>query len=501
MIRPPINPRPLAAVALIGAVIAAAVMPTACSVTDTSSSSSSLMRDSAPTGSASYTKARQTTTQPGAFERLTGEPDIRVRLIISTAGIEVGGPAQVKFTPLARPSSAVTMKTPVTVTRGDVGWTLLDATRQPTLLLRGSTAAAVDLLSIEPAGPETLRLNKRDYPGTFRLIPVPKISPGVFDVIEHVPAESYLAGVISKELFASWSLEAFKAQAVAARSYALQEREMSLARGEPYDVESTEADQAYDGKSTNPTALRAVRETAGMVLTWQGRVLRAYYSSTCGGRAAAARDIWPTKPGFEFNTSSPIQQSPRDDSCANSPLFRWTVTRDIAELTRRITHYGKQNNFAVRALKQLAKVEPHDPNEFGRPRAYKLYDADGKWYPLTAEQLRIACNTSVPAGAAIEASPSTISPAPPTSPSAKPQPAAPALPAIPSPTRESRVNSGDIEFEFAGGAGPRVTIRGRGFGHGCGMCQYGAEGKAKKGMPFTAILEHYYPGARLERAY
>ncbi len=496
MLRLPINPRPLAAIALIGAVIAAAVMPTACSVTDSSSSSSSLTRDASPSGSASYTKARQTTVPPGGgvFERLTGEPDIRVRLIASTAGIEIGGPAQVKFTPLARPNSAVTMKTPVTVTRGDVGWTLLDATRQPTLLLRGSTAAAVDLLSIEPAGPEPLRLNKREYPGTFRLIPSPKISPGVFDVIEHVPAESYLAGVISKELFASWSLEAFKAQAVAARSYALQEREMSLARGEPFDVESTEADQAYDGKSTNPTALRAVRETAGMVLTWQGRVLRAYYSSTCGGRAAAARDIWPVKAGFEYNTSAPIQDSPRDDACSNSPLFRWTITRDVAELTRRITHYGRLNNFAVRNLKQLTKVEPHDPNPFGRARAYKLYDADGKWYPLTAEQLRIACNTSVPAGATTDTAPPTS----PTAPSAKPQPAAPPLPAIPSPTRESRVNSGDIEFEFAA---PRVTIRGRGFGHGCGMCQYGAEGKAKKGTPFTAILEHYYPGARLERAY
>jgi stage II sporulation protein D len=494
MLRLPINPRPLAAVVLVGAVIAAAVMPTACSVTDSPSSSSSLSRDASPSGGASYTKARQSATPPGGpgggvFERLTGEPDIRVRLTVATAGIEVGGPAQVRFTPLARPGSAVTLKTPVTVTRGDSGWVLLDATRQPTLLLRGSTAAAVDLLSIEPAGlaGETLKLNKREYPGIFRLI-------------EHVPAESYLAGVISKELFASWSLEAFKAQAVAARSYALQEREMSLARGEPYDVESTEADQAYDGKSTNPTALRAVRETAGMVLTWQGRVLRAYYSSTCGGRAAAARDIWPVKTGFEYNTAAPIQDAPRDDSCANSPLFRWTVTRDLAELTRRITHYGRLNNFAIRNVKQLTKVEPHDPNPFGRARAYKLYDADGKWYPLTAEQLRIACNTSVPASTPAEAAPPTSASAP----NAKPQPIAPPLPAIPSPTRESRVNSGDLEFEFAGGtggAGPRVIIRGRGFGHGCGMCQYGTEGMAKKGTPHTAILNHFYPGARLERAY
>lgn len=524
---------------LVAAVMAVSILPTACSMTERVPGRGRDDERRATAEAASSPATVPAAVTPGVFRRLAGEPDIRVRILTGVAGVEVaaGGPAaspgELRLTPLARPANAVTLKSPLTITRGDAGWTVLDAARQPTLLLRGSTPAAADHLMIETAaspagGSAGLRVNNRPYPGRLILLPQPKISPGVFDAIEHVPVESYLAGVVSRELYASWSLETFMAQAIAARSYALQQRETALAAGEPFDVESTEADQAYGGVTENPTALRAVRETAGMVLTWQGRILRAYYSSTCGGRASAARDIWPTRKGFEFNLAAPIQASGRDDSCGASPLFRWTVTRGRAELTRRLAWFGSQNNFAIRALKQLTKVEPNELNELGRPRSYRIFDADGKWYPLTAEQLRVACNMPVPASeaAAVPAGAATVGerssapgskrdvPGPAasaraaSSPSVRPGPAAgtpersPAVAAPPeplaAPSRDTRVSSGDVEFAFDG---DRVTIRGRGFGHGCGMCQYGAEGMAKRGVTHAAMLAHFYPGAAIERAY
>lgn len=489
----------LAALAALG-ILLVAIAPTACHVTPsrpaTSKSPDAMAR---PTTATSSIPARSTPTDVRAAE-LRGEPAIRVRLLSAVAGIEVSGPAEVRLAPLAREGQERTLRTPVSITRGDAGWTILGPDRVPVLLPRGETPAATDHLRVEAAGPAggaapKLLLNGKPYPGWLVLHPVVKVSPGAFDVIEHVGIETYLPGVIARELYSTWALETFKAQAIAARSYALHEREQSIARGELYDVESTEADQAYGGATDHAMAQRAVRETAGQVLTSAGRVLRAYYSSTCGGRSSSARDIWPTTKGFEYNLAGPIQASARDDSCKASPLFRWTVTRDREELTRRLAHYGQQNQFAVRQLRSITRVEAGELNEYGRPRTYRIFDADGKWYPLTAEQFRVACNIAVPASTG----PASESPRAPRS--AAPAPTTPVtapLAALPPPGREARVNSGDLEVEIAG---KRVTLRGRGFGHGCGMCQYGAEGMARAGKSHRAILEHSYPGAAIERAY
>ncbi|HVZ94155.1 MAG TPA: SpoIID/LytB domain-containing protein [Phycisphaerales bacterium] len=500
-----------------GAVILVLTMVlSSCRSTDSSSSSETsiapvrppLTTSDAPVTTPEPESPTRQTTEPAPRQK--GEPEIRVRLLIGVAGIEVAssggdGGASVRFTPKANPSNGVVLPAPVTITRGDSGWTLLDATKKSTYLPRGAAHAVTDHLSVNAEGGRTLKLNGKDYPGRFVLLPTPKVSPGAFDAVEYVPADTYVIGVIAKELYPTWSLETFKAQAVAARSYALQQREIALARGDPYDVESSESDQAYGGSTTHANANRAVRETAGMVLTWNGRVLRAYYSSTCGGRASSARDTWPTTKGYEYNLAGPIQCSPRDDSCSQSPVFRWTVTRDRSELTRRIAWFGKQNNFAIRAMKKLTRVEVATTNEYGRPRTYKLYDDDGKWYSMNAEQLRIACNTSVPAGA--ETAPDPRRPATkaggaPTKASERGNASVPLssspLPAIPTPTRDSRVSSGDATFEFSD---DRVTIRGRGFGHGCGLCQYGAEGMARAGLGYMEILKRSYPGATIERAY
>src|SRR5207248_1928652 len=100
---------------------------------------------------------------------------------------------------------------------------------------------------------------------------------------------------------------AYEAQAVAARSYALHERERASALGLAFDVESSDKDQVYGGASASGPVREAVASTRGVVLMDGEKLLRAYFSSTCGGRAASARDTWPIGPGYEFNLAAPLQ--------------------------------------------------------------------------------------------------------------------------------------------------------------------------------------------------
>lgn len=402
-----------------------------------------------------------------------GEPEMRVRLAARQSSATVGGPQEVRIAPLSEKKQTRVLSAPVQFALSALSWSVTDGRGRQTSIPR-SGYQGMDPLVVNAVGPRDLTFAKQSYPGEIRLQPRvartggPTPESPVFDVVEFVPLERYLPGVISRELFPNWSLDAYKAQTVAARTYAIQEKNRSMAAGESFDVEAGEQDQAYGGHTLNATAQRAVAETRGQILKWNGQVLRAYYSSTCGGRAGSAKDTWPTRAGYEFNLAAPIQGSirPRDCPCGFSGRYRWTVTRDKAEFVRRLSAYGTAENMAVRALTSLSRITTATMNAAGRPASYRIYDAAGKWYPLSAEQLRLACNT-----------------------------AAEGLPPI---DAKSRVFSGDLTFTVSPST---IKIEGRGFGHGVGLCQYGAEGLAREGQPWDAIVRFYYPGALIEKAY
>jgi stage II sporulation protein D len=411
---------------------------------------------------------------PGAYtqQRVESEPDIRVRIVERAERVQIAGPRQAAVSVEQSGIAPINLPTPLIVTAADDDWMVRDAGgvvhQFPRVTHKPVDALAVDFP--DGAAGTMFSVDSKVLPGVIRLSGRRDISPGIFDVIEYVPLESYLPGVIAKELYKDWALETFKAQAIAARSYALQERGRRMALGVAFDVESNEADQAYGGRTDHAIAHRAVKDTAGVVLTYQGRFLRAYYCSTVGGRAANARDTWPTGKGFEFNLDAPIQASSRDDADSASPLYRWTVARDRKELIKRIREYGRTANSAVRNMDSVAKIEVLERNEFGRPKAFKLYQDDGRWYKLNAEEIRLACNQPVSG-----------------------------LPAI---TKASRISSGDFEVRRESTSkGDAMVFDGRGFGHGVGMSQYGAQGMAMRGRQARDILMHYYPGATIERAY
>jgi len=380
-----------------------------------------------------------------------GGPDLRVRLAHDAESATIGAGEGHRLTAsTGRRSRTLRPPVRVTVERGRVR--LVDAAGGSSDWPRGREV----LIASDRGG---VVIDEALYPGDAVIVPK---GESAFDVIERVPIEEYLPGVLSKELYAGWRDATYEAQAIAARSYALQERQRRRALGSAFDIESDTRDQAYGGSEAHAKARRAVAATRGVVLTYLDAPLRAYYSSTCGGRPASARDTWPIGQGFEFNLAGPIQATPRQCPCGFSPRYRWTVTRDAQTLAQRLAAFGADRGSDLRQLRALAAIEPARRNVAGRPAVYRVVDRDGRSWRLSAEDLRLALNfTGRGQG--------------------------------PPPT-DARAWSGDVEVAVEGAT---VRIEGRGFGHGVGMCQFGAEGLARQGRTAAGILAHYYPGARL----
>lgn len=426
--------------------------------------------------------------------RIDGEPEIRVRLEAGVRSVRLS--SEGGLTVSANDGGAgpgvggAGVGRDVTVSLDARGWVV----RTP----EGEMGVGSDGgLWIVGAG-DGVFVNGVRVPGRVRLAARSESGVGVFDVVEHVGLEDYLPGVVAKEMYTGWPRGAYEVQAVCARTYALHERMRVLGTGTArghYDVDGDERDQAYAGLTGNSAAVEAVRATRGMVLCdgGSGQLLRAYYSSTCGGRSAGAAETWPTGPGFEFNLAGPLQGAGRECICQNAPLNRWSVQRDADELAARLRAYGQKSGLLVRKLKGIGAIETLRVNRTGRPSAYKIIEPDGTWYELSAEQFRLACNQTVrmPAGVDEEMVP------------------AGAVGAI---DRRMRVYSGDVEVVV-----PRtvamdrtmqspetplmVTIQGRGFGHGVGMCQYCAKNFAARGEDWRTIVLRFYPGAAVRRAY
>ena len=140
---------------------------------------------------------------------------------------------------------------------------------------------------IKPAEAGFVSVKGRWYRGIIMI----QNKNGKLTVINNVPLEDYIKGVVPAEMPSSWSFEAHKAQAIAARSYALANLGKRARYG--YDLKDTPEDQAYNGASSEtPATNSAVEDTKGIVLTYNMKVITAYYSASAGGQTSA--DNWGT---------------------------------------------------------------------------------------------------------------------------------------------------------------------------------------------------------------
>ena len=281
------------------------------------------------------------------------------------------------------------------------------------------------------------------------------------EVIERVPVETYLRGVVPLELGDRSPADsaAIQAQAVTARSYAY--THLADAVDQPYDVTAGVNDQAYGGvDSETPAGDRAVASTAGIVIIYGGQVVNAPYHSTCGGETAGAEEVWHSPPVPYLRPVS--DRIPGTDRyyCDIAPRFRWTRTLSASDLNAAVARY----------LKLYAAVPGGDPG-LVRSIAVTNRTASGRVATLNVEttlgSFTLRGND---------------------------------MRYVLRPLGGEILNS--TYFSVATerserGLLTRLVLDGRGYGHGVGMCQWGAIGRARAGQDFRTILRTYYPGTAL----
>ena len=301
----------------------------------------------------------------------------------------------------------------------------------------------------------------RKYPGIFRLEPLSNEGSGAWDLINEVPMEQYLPGVLAGELYANWHKQTYEAQAIAARSYAINEILSRIGRSH-FDVESSVRSQVYQGITANDEALASVQQTCGEVLSYQGRVVPGYYASCCGGQPALASEAIGPNP---INEIEPLNGHGPPAQCYEASVFNWTrkTTRQFVEEQLKI--FGKSHDKEELAqLGQLKSIEVQSVNPFGRARSMVVSDRQGRAIEISASQLRRALmRGDAERGRA-----------------------------------SLQLLSENIRIQVDGDL---IGIEGWGFGHGVGLCQYGAQAMALAGHKAHAIVEFYYPGALIMKAY
>lgn len=275
-------------------------------------------------------------------------------------------------------------------------------------------------------------------------------------VINRVPLEEYLRGVVPLEMGnrPRGDSSALQAQAVASRSYAY----VRLGARGSFDVRATVADQVYGGvDAENQPGSAAVDATRGLVLRYQGRVVDALYSSTCGGSTAEPSEMWRSG-GVPYlqRVSDRVGSSTRY-YCDAAPRYRWTRALSRSDLQMALNQYLKSYAAVPEGgpgnARQIA-VASNTPS--GRVRVLEI-ETDRGAYALRGNDIRYVLRA--PGGEILSSTYFSVEP--------------------------EHGRDGLIT---------RVTFRGRGYGHGVGMCQWGAIGRARAGQSFRSILGTYYPG-------
>ena len=309
---------------------------------------------------------------------------------------------------------------------------------------------------ISPDDPNIFNLNGNDYRGKLKLIVNP--DGNTFDAINLVPPEPYLAGVVGAEMPDYWEPEALKAQAIAARTYCFYVKKR-FGTNREWDMKQTAAHQVYRGVSAESLQVwQAVNETKGQVVSCKQSegpvdIFPSYYSSTCGGHTENSKNVF----GDSYETLIGVP-CPYCQDVAKPKFFFWPMIQfEKAYITERLLQRYPQ-------LEQLGKIaeiviaDRTDFGEFARLTRIKLIGSTGKSDSLRAEDFRLAID---PTGRKL---------------------------------RSTICQIVELSDKWA-------FFSGRGWGHGVGMCQCGAQGMARKGKNAQQILSYYYPGSQIISIY
>jgi stage II sporulation protein D len=296
--------------------------------------------------------------------------------------------------------------------------------------------------------------------------------------VEEIGLDDYLKAVVPSEMRSTWPMEALKAQAVAARTYAAA---YYLTKGA---ICTTTSCQMWDPSRRAARTDAAVEATSRQVLVHRDALAWAYYSSTCGGQTESAagraggycRSVrcWVELDG-SGRDALPLEDEvaavrfwgeprPAPSFCASSPHFRHTVSieRDGIQgaIERFLPTVASAPKYEAGKLGRLRDVVVAARGASGRATALRVVGAGGAWHVAGETATRSLLRTSAQGAAA----------------------------------RSTALAIG-VQWDAEGVS--KLTLRGGGYGHGIGLCQYGAKGMAERGYGYKAILSHYYSAVEI----
>ena len=306
-------------------------------------------------------------------------------------------------------------------------------------------------------------VDKTKYRGRIETV---KLENGTYVAVNVVPMDAYLAGVLPKELYGSWGVETYRAQAVAARTFALFQM-LTDGKNRQWDVVNDERSQVYGGIAGETAKSRAaVADTRGLVLMTSVRdgqgqmregIFCSFFSACAGGATQDPFDAWGDP---SVGPLSARMVGAVDEAC---PRYSWpTMSVNKSDITRCVRSWGERNEFEhLKGLGTVTSVVVAKRNAAtGRPVELALTDVSGRVVPIRAEEFRLALMRD-PMGTA-------------------PKPF-----------------SSNFEIRDLG---PSIELfNGKGHGHGIGMSQWGAQALAAKGWTYGKILGFYYPSAKLKQ--
>ncbi|MDO8527066.1 MAG: SpoIID/LytB domain-containing protein [Deltaproteobacteria bacterium] len=350
-------------------------------------------------------------------------PSIRVAIFKNLPQVTLQGQNLWARTPEERPNS-VQVENPVTVFPSDEG-----------LQIGNETFASPRMKMGSEYGPVTVE--GKDFMGE---IEIRKNSENTLLILNELPLEEYLVGLVHGEIYASWPVEAIKAQVVAARTYALLHQAKRKKSEAGYDLEADIADQVYAGsmgKTEDDKVKEAVSATEGEVLWFLG-YYPVYFHSTCGGQTEISERVWGKKD---------ISVSVNDPFCKDAPQFHWELNLSQKQFLNALKGHGLTGTKIKSVSLQRHENDPRN--------ALVVIETNDTTLFVSANELRKILGY-----------------------------------------KELKSSWFDVEWNSK-----EVTFIGTGYGHGVGLCQWGAKTMADNGTSYKDILKFYYPKAVLRKMY
>lgn len=253
-------------------------------------------------------------------------------------------------------------------------------------------------------------------------------------VINELDIEDYLKGVVPEEMAYDWHPEALKVQAIVARTYALYQKRHNSGRG--FDLVSTVHDQVYQGMGRErPETSMVVALTDGLVVTYGGELALTLYHSTSAGPTQDIREVWGQDLPYLRGVDCPFDES--------SPYYQWEKKIPLWQFEDSLRQSGL-------SVGSLATFTPYLWGPTGRVKRARLLHSQGELFLKGEEIRKIAGYRAIPS----------------------------------------------TQFDVVD-IGRDIILRGKGYGHGVGLCQWGTKIQSEQGKLFVEILQYYYPGTQV----